>query len=158
MSKSSIVPYPDYRCWWLYSVFVFETDLGLPEPFVSLARLLLLPESEWEKAKDKGKPPKPKTDGLVLSLILHVVRRRLEEYPTTLEVRNASPTTSSSFAEFFYCSLTQRYYLKSYRWTRDMQLSSVLGRNRYYAGQLRNWTPCNKEIRTMEKRGKLRRK
>jgi SET domain-containing protein 6 len=49
-------------------------------------RLLVSPDSEWEKARDKGKPPKPKIDPQVLSLILPVLRRRLEQYPTSFEV------------------------------------------------------------------------
>jgi len=66
-------------------VFVLETNLELPESLISLLRLLLSPDDEWEKARDKGKPPKPKIDGRVLTLILSVLRRRLEEYPTSLE-------------------------------------------------------------------------
>jgi len=75
--------------WWLDEggddAFVLETDLELPESLISLVRLLLSPDGEWGKAKDKGKPPKPKIDGQVLSLILSVLGRRLEEYPTSLE-------------------------------------------------------------------------
>jgi len=53
--------------WWLEEggddVFVLETDLELPESFLSLVRLLLLPAGEWAKAvadkcggKGGGKP------------------------------------------------------------------------------------------------------
>ena len=66
---------------------MLETDLELPEALISMVRLLLLPDDEWAKARDKGKPPKPKVDPQLLSLVLLVLRRRLEEYPTSLEVR-----------------------------------------------------------------------
>jgi len=75
--------------WWLEEggddVFVLETDLELPESFLSLVRLLLLPAGEWAKARDKGKPPRPRIDGQALSFIIQVLQRRLEEYPTGVE-------------------------------------------------------------------------
>jgi len=75
--------------WWLEEggddVFVLETDLEVPESFVSLICLLLMPVGEWERARDKAKPPKPKVDEQVSSLMLSVLRRRLEGYPTSLE-------------------------------------------------------------------------
>ena len=66
---------------------MLETDLELPEALISMIRLLLLPDGEWVKVRDKGRPPKPKVDPQLLSLVLLVLRRRLEEYPTSLEVR-----------------------------------------------------------------------
>jgi len=75
--------------WWLEGggddVFVLETDLQLPVSMVSFIHLLLLPSGEWERSRDKGKLPKSKIDGQLLPLILLVLRRRLEEYPTSLE-------------------------------------------------------------------------
>ena len=79
---------------------MLETNLELPESLISLLRLLLSPDDEWEKARDKGKPPKPKIDERVLTLILSVLRRRLEEYPTSLEVGYLSPSASGSFVDF----------------------------------------------------------
>lgn len=69
------------------SAFVLETDLQLPQSLVSFTRLLLLPDGEWTKTRDKGKIPKPKIDSQALSVILKVLRKRLDEYPTTMEVR-----------------------------------------------------------------------
>lgn len=63
-----------------------ETDLELPEPLISLVRLLLSTEGEWKKAQDKGKLPRPKADSHILSVISYVLRARLEEYSTTIEV------------------------------------------------------------------------
>ncbi|KZP34420.1 SET domain-containing protein [Athelia psychrophila] len=75
--------------WWLEEggddAFILEDDLDIPEAMVSLIRLLLLNSSEWEKVREKGKPPKPKVDAEVLSLVAQVLRRRLDEYPTSLE-------------------------------------------------------------------------
>lgn len=70
----------------LHSAFVLETDLQLPESLIALARVLLSLDGEWEKARDKGKMPKPKIDDQVLSVTLQVLRSRLGEYPTTIEV------------------------------------------------------------------------
>jgi N-lysine methyltransferase SETD6 len=70
----------------LCSIFVLETDLELPEALVSLVRLLIMSDGEWKKARDKAKPPKPRIDGQVLSILLSVLQRRLEEYPTSPEV------------------------------------------------------------------------
>ena len=52
----------------------------------SFARLLLMPRDEWEKTQRKGKPPKGKPDAATLSLATKVLRARLAEYPTTLQV------------------------------------------------------------------------
>ena len=57
----------------------------LPEEMTSFVRLLMMSASEWEKAKGKSKLPKPKVDDVVLSVAADVVRRRLGEYPTSLE-------------------------------------------------------------------------
>jgi SET domain-containing protein 6 len=65
---------------------VLETDLELPEAMISFIRLLLLPTGEWERVKDKGKTPKSKIDRQLLSIIMSVLQKRLEEYPTSLEV------------------------------------------------------------------------
>ena len=69
----------------LPSVFVLESDLELPQ-LISLVRLLLLPLDEWAKARDKGKPPKPKVDLEALNIIYDVFDLRLKGYPTTVEV------------------------------------------------------------------------
>ncbi|KAI0268844.1 hypothetical protein BC834DRAFT_867511 [Gloeopeniophorella convolvens] len=75
--------------WWLEEggddVFVADGSGELPEELVSFARLLLLPAPEWEKTRRKSKLPKPKTDAAVLAVAADVLRRRLAEYPTTLE-------------------------------------------------------------------------
>ncbi|KAH7924236.1 SET domain-containing protein [Leucogyrophana mollusca] len=76
--------------WWLEEggddVFVLETDLAVPETLTSLVRLLLLSDADWKKARDKQKPPRAKLDSQVLSLLLQVLGRRLNEYPTSTEV------------------------------------------------------------------------
>ncbi|KAG5639450.1 hypothetical protein H0H81_001572 [Sphagnurus paluster] len=75
--------------WWLEEggddVFVLESDLELPEPLISLIRLLLLNQEDWDVAKTKGKPPKPKVDADVLNIVHDVLDTRLKAYRTTLE-------------------------------------------------------------------------
>jgi hypothetical protein len=70
----------------LRSVFVLESDLELPPELISLVRLLLLPLDEWTRARDKGKPPKPKADLEALNIIHDVLAQRLKGYPTTVKV------------------------------------------------------------------------
>jgi SET domain-containing protein 6 len=65
--------------------------LEFPNPLISLIRLLLLSESDWEKTRTKQKLPKAKLDDVDGAQILHIInsvaQKRLEEYPTTLEVQ-----------------------------------------------------------------------
>ena len=69
------------------SVFVIESDLEIPPVLIAFVRLLIIEAGEWEKARDKGKPPKPKVDENILSILQDVFRERLKLYPTDLEVR-----------------------------------------------------------------------
>lgn len=61
------------------------TDCEVPEELVSFVRLLLFPQDEWEKIRNKGKLPKPKVDIALLFIIADVLRRRAQDYPTSLE-------------------------------------------------------------------------
>lgn len=61
----------------------FSNDL--PEEMTSFVRLLMMSAPEWAKTKLKSKLPKPKVDDVLLSVVGDVVRRRLSDYPTTLE-------------------------------------------------------------------------
>ncbi len=69
----------------LCSVFVVDSSNELPEEMASFVRLLMMSAPEWEKTKHKSKLPKPKVDDAVLSVAADVVRRRLSDYPTTIE-------------------------------------------------------------------------
>jgi len=75
--------------WWLEEggddVFVVDFSNELPEEMASFFRLLMMSAPEWEKTKRKSKLPKPKVDDVVLSVAADVVRRRLSDYPTTIE-------------------------------------------------------------------------
>jgi len=73
----------------MHSILVLEIDMELPEPFISLIRLLLLPPDEWVKARDKGKipKPKPKLDATTLRVTQDILERRLALYPTSIQVR-----------------------------------------------------------------------
>lgn len=72
-------------------------DLEIPPPLISFARMLLLSPKDWEKAKEKQKLPKPKLseeDGsTVLDVINQGLRRRLEEFPSPIEVLVSWPLT-----------------------------------------------------------------
>ncbi|KAJ3507304.1 hypothetical protein NLJ89_g6379 [Agrocybe chaxingu] len=79
--------------WWLEEggddVFVLEVDpdtsqLEIPPPVLSFTRLILL-QAEWERAKSKGKPPKPTQDAKTLAVFLAVLEKRLQAYDTTLK-------------------------------------------------------------------------
>jgi len=67
-------------------VFVVDSSNDVPEEISSFVRLLMMSAPEWEKTKRKSRLPKPKEDEVALSVTADVVRRRLTEYPTTIEV------------------------------------------------------------------------
>lgn len=75
--------------WWLEEggddVFVVDSSNDVPEEMSSFVRLLMMSAPEWEKTKQKAKLPKPKEDKVALTVTADVVRRRLTEYPTTIE-------------------------------------------------------------------------
>ncbi|KAF8517662.1 hypothetical protein JB92DRAFT_2905584 [Gautieria morchelliformis] len=75
--------------WWLEEggddLFTLETNFAIPEELISLIRLLAMPRVEWERTQEKGKVPRPKTDVGVLQIVETVLRKRLDEYKTTLE-------------------------------------------------------------------------
>ena len=78
------------------STFVIEAgDLEIPPPLISFARLLLLSPEDWEKAKEKQKPPKPKLGeeegSTVLVVINQGLQRRLDQFPSTIEVPALGP-------------------------------------------------------------------
>jgi len=75
--------------WWLEEggddMFVVDSSNDVLEELTSFVRLLMMSAPEWEKTKRKSKLPKPKEDEVALSVTADVVRRRLTEYPTTIE-------------------------------------------------------------------------
>ena len=78
------------------STFMIEAeDLEIPPPLISFVRLLLLSPEDWEKAKEKQKLPKPKfsdEDGsTVLVVINQGLQRRLDQFPSTIEVPTSEP-------------------------------------------------------------------
>ena len=81
---------------------------------VSLIRLVTVPPTEWEKAREKGKPPKPKADTFVLQVIADALTQRLEKYPTTIEVRFARviPTLRTLLTQAFQLLDGQRAPLR----------------------------------------------
>jgi len=85
--------------WWLEAggddVFELEFDLEIPPAFASFIRLIQL-NPEWEKAQNKNKPPKPKTDTQTLSSVRNILVKRLAQYPTTLKEDEALLPGSTS--------------------------------------------------------------
>ena len=87
------MPYPTKP---IDSTFVIEPeDPEIPPPLISFARMLLLSPKDWEKVREKQKLPKPKLseeDGpTVLEVINQGLRRRLEEFPSLIEVLMSWP-------------------------------------------------------------------
>ena len=75
-----------HSCLRLHSVFALDLSDLIPPPFISFARLLLAPPPEWEKAREKGKPPKPKMDKVTRAVVREVLERRVRMYPGSIEV------------------------------------------------------------------------
>ena len=79
------------RSIFLFSVFTLEYPHNeLPLALIGFIRLLLLSDSGWTKAKDKGRLPKPKVDfeddgAAVVSMVKTVLNKRLGVYAGTLE-------------------------------------------------------------------------
>lgn len=80
------------------------TDLELPEDLISFSKLFFSP-NDWERARTKGKPPKPKLDQdaklRILPGMLSVFERRLAKYPSTLEVSRKLLTRSTTLSLFY---------------------------------------------------------
>ena len=89
---SSCVDEADTLLLLFLSVFVLEISNLLPEDLVSFTKLLALTTQDWEKARDKGKPPKPKLDFSCLDALHRIVQKKTELYPTSLEVRHCAPS------------------------------------------------------------------
>jgi thymidylate synthase ThyX len=87
-----------------YSVFDFTWELDIPPAIVQMTKILLLPQDDWEKARDKGKVPKPKMEPEIMQMLEKVLHRRSSRYRTSIEVRQV-PSGS-------------RFYLPAVRRTR----------------------------------------
>jgi hypothetical protein len=68
------------------SVFILDYEYDLPQVIISFVRLLLLSGVEWEKVREKSKPPKAKLEGVLCDILISALDKRLDEYPTTIEV------------------------------------------------------------------------
>ncbi|OAX37925.1 SET domain-containing protein [Rhizopogon vinicolor AM-OR11-026] len=70
--------------WWLDEggddVFVLDTDPILPAAMTSLIKLLLLSQEEWEKTREKERPPKAKFDRQISELLRRIFEIRLSTY------------------------------------------------------------------------------
>ena len=71
------------------STIILDYDSQVPTVMISFTKLLLLLEREWTKVREKSRPPKPKLEGPLYDILILVIERRLEEYPTSLEVINS---------------------------------------------------------------------
>lgn len=59
----------------------------IPPPFSAFLTLLCLPKAGFEKAQKAGKLPRPKLTAQTVEVGRQLVQKRLEDYPTSLEVR-----------------------------------------------------------------------
>ncbi|KAG1772541.1 hypothetical protein EV702DRAFT_976611 [Suillus placidus] len=70
--------------WWLDEggddVFIIDADPIFPEALTSFIRLLLLTQEEWEKTREKRRPPKAKLDLQVSLLLRRIFEKRLSSY------------------------------------------------------------------------------
>ncbi|KAG9100063.1 hypothetical protein FRC06_004569 [Ceratobasidium sp. 370] len=66
------------------STFTLDTSTLLPPALLSFAQLMLLSSTEWEHAREKEKPPKPKSPNVHTS-VHEALTKRLAMYPTTLQ-------------------------------------------------------------------------
>ncbi|KAG1861544.1 hypothetical protein DFJ58DRAFT_777259 [Suillus subalutaceus] len=86
--------------WWLDEggddVFIIDADPILPAALTSLIRLLLLTQEEWEKTREKGRPPKAKFDLQVSSLLRRIFEMRLTGYQSPDLELDAKLLTSHS--------------------------------------------------------------
>lgn len=92
------------------SVFIIDTDPIIPAALTSLTRLLLLTQEEWEKTREKGRPPKSKFDLQVSPLLRRIIETRLTGYQSPdLEVcsSNHRSTRGSVTWTWYYFRLTQ---------------------------------------------------
>lgn len=76
------------------SILVIDFSMEVPPSLISLVRLLLLEEDQWTKTRDSSKLPKPKPDSQSLSLINNILRAKLQQYKTTIEVYSSCATAS----------------------------------------------------------------
>lgn len=73
--------------WWLEmggdDTFTLDMATLLPPEVLSFTQLILLSDSEWERVREKEKPPKPKSPN-VNKCVRQALDKRLGMYPTTL--------------------------------------------------------------------------
>ncbi|KAF8967820.1 hypothetical protein BDZ97DRAFT_1801404, partial [Flammula alnicola] len=73
--------------WWLRKeamTLPSFSSVDIPPALLAFTRLLRS-DDEWDRAKSKGKLPKPKADADTLWIVQEALKRRLAAYPTTLE-------------------------------------------------------------------------
>jgi SET domain-containing protein 6 len=61
-------------------------NYALSDPLISLIRLLLMSNDEWEKTREKGKPPKAKLEPSVIEYGERILKKRLDKYNTNIQV------------------------------------------------------------------------
>ncbi|KAH7108263.1 SET domain-containing protein [Auriculariales sp. MPI-PUGE-AT-0066] len=75
--------------WWLEAggddVFDLDRSYEISQEVLSFSTLLLLNAAEWDKVRQKNKPPKRKPDSELLKLVLATLRTRAAEYTTSIE-------------------------------------------------------------------------
>lgn len=64
-------------------MYVLDNDLEVPPTMASFAKLIGLSPVDWKKVQGKGKPPKAIMEQSMVEILREVLRRRLQQYPTS---------------------------------------------------------------------------
>ncbi|EJU04346.1 hypothetical protein DACRYDRAFT_114691 [Dacryopinax primogenitus] len=103
VEAAKVQSYQDRIDWWLEEggddAFVLDVTYSVPDEMLSLVRLLLLNQEDWEKAQSKGKPPKPKLDEKSYEVLLVVLQKRLAMYPISLTEQEGMLRSSNELNE-----------------------------------------------------------
>lgn len=139
-----------------FSTFIIGTDCQLPEDLISFIRLLLQTDMEWEKTKKKSKLPKPSLDAEVFPVAIELLVKRLSEYPTTVQVRTNSVSTSSTPSKLIF-RRTNHFSMSHRSWPRARGMLSSYGLVKSTSSKAR-WTNFTRAERhyVLQKRTKTR--
>ncbi|KZO95503.1 SET domain-containing protein [Calocera viscosa TUFC12733] len=103
VEAAKVEAYQERVDWWLEEggddAFVLDTTYDLPEDMLSLIRLLLLTQEDWEKAQSKGKPPRPKLDEKSYEVVKVVLQKRLAMYPMPFAEQEALLASTAGLSE-----------------------------------------------------------
>lgn len=80
-----------------------EEEGPMPDELVTMLRILLATKEEFRKWQEKEKLPSPKLSPSIIDLGREILRSRLGQYPTSIEVCLIFLSRSSIFTYFVLC-------------------------------------------------------